>query len=918
MTSPAAALRESAERSRDVGGAGWPWAFTRCWLLTNGFDGHGRDRRDLDAALAEFARIPDGAPGRARLAAVLVNLHVRVGGLRTPEEIDPIHDLAAIADGDPAPFPQWPADRAVVRALWLMISLQHGRAGVDPRTALGEIDELATVVGRQQPHARMIETARLLAQHLRAAQDGDLRAMEDLPRQFGRLAGGAEPSSPIGIQVRIMSAMQEVHAVVARGDLLAAAVAVDALAALRRELPPQSPTGQQVDRAVATFRAMVGPVPDGDTGPLGPPTDTTPDQIETLRRMAELPGLSTTERALRMSQLGTLELAAGGDHLDDGVRHLRAAVDTAPAEDARRGTYLMTLGVALGDRYEQRSDRRDLTECVAVLQRARDLAGGPEHPDWSTIGMSLGHTQRLSGRRALGNIVGRDGLRGHAWSVLLQAGTADATAAARHAATDAVDVARWFLHDQDPGGAALALDTGRGLILRSAVRFGDVAKQLETQGERDLAQRWREAVGGGAPELAPPGLRRDVIAGLGVTLDPPELAELRAAMARMDMDALVYLVLGDAGVGAAVVVPAHEEPSWLPLPLLATSGAARLDAWLARDVGLGVRDADAAGAPASDTTPWRLALDDVCRWAWDAAVGPLLDAHLPARHGLGPGRVPRLVLVPMGPLARVPWHAADTGHGRALQRAVFSYAVSARTFCDSAWAAEVPREPGLVIGDPDTGGAATPLWGARVEALAVHDAFYRDGRYVGRTADGRTAGDGPGSGDDVVAWLADGGAGTVLHAACHGTVEVGTGSADTSYLLLAGGSRFAAEDLIRTVARRRTRGIALAVLAACSSGVPGRGYDEAFSIATAFLTAGARTVVSALWQVPDTTGTSVLMFLFHHFLRTRRPIDALRDAQLWMLDPGHVVPDEMPASLRAGLDEPADVAAWAGFTHTGR
>jgi CHAT domain-containing protein len=189
---------------------------------------------------------------------------------------------------------------------------------------------------------------------------------------------------------------------------------------------------------------------------------------------------------------------------------------------------------------------------------------------------------------------------------------------------------------------------------------------------------------------------------------------------------------------------------------------------------------------------------------------------------------------------------------------------------------------------------------------------------VGRTADGRTAGDGPGSGDDVAAWLADDGAGTVLHAACHGTVEVGTGSADTSYLLLAGGSRFAAEDLIRTAARRRTRGIALAVLAACSSGVPGRGYDEAFSIATAFLTAGTRTVVSALWKVPDTTGTSVLMFLFHHLLRTRGPADALRDAQLWMLDPGRDVPDEMPASLRAGLDEPADVAAWAGFTHTGR
>ena len=124
---------------------------------------------------------------------------------------------------------------------------------------------------------------------------------------------------------------------------------------------------------------------------------------------------------------------------------------------------------------------------------------------------------------------------------------------------------------------------------------------------------------------------------------------------------------------------------------------------------------------------------------------------------------------------------------------------------------------------------------------------------------------------EVRAWLTDGqrDAGAVLHAACHGTVRPGTGAKPTSFLELAD-AELAAEDLVRMLAVRTTRGPALAVLAACSSGVPGRGYDEAFSIATAFLAAGTRSVVSSLWKVPD-AATSVLMFVFHDKLRGPRP-----------------------------------------------
>ncbi len=166
---PDESLRAAAERAAAIGGDEWPWAFARCWLLAFRFDGHGHDRKDLDEALAAFAEIPADAPGRSRLAAVLVNLTIIAGGLRTPEDIDPVAELAAIADKEPQPFPQWPADRSVVRALWLMISLTYGRAGIDPRTAATELDRLAAVVGERRPHAQMINAATGPRHHARGA-----------------------------------------------------------------------------------------------------------------------------------------------------------------------------------------------------------------------------------------------------------------------------------------------------------------------------------------------------------------------------------------------------------------------------------------------------------------------------------------------------------------------------------------------------------------------------------------------------------------------------------------------------------------------------------------------------------------------------------------------------------------------------
>ncbi|MEU7791897.1 CHAT domain-containing protein [Micromonospora tulbaghiae] len=97
--------------------------------------------------------------------------------------------------------------------------------------------------------------------------------------------------------------------------------------------------------------------------------------------------------------------------------------------------------------------------------------------------------------------------------------------------------------------------------------------------------------------------------------------------------------------------------------------------------------------------------------------------------------------------------------------------------------------------------------------------------------------------------------------------------------------------------------------------------DQAFAPATAYLVGGARTVFAAGWPAPGSSA-SLLAFMTSHFQRGEGlpPADALRRAQLWMLDGGRAAPHSMPEHLRAAAGEAgcAEVAAWAGVTHHGR
>jgi CHAT domain-containing protein len=112
----------------------------------------------------------------------------------------------------------------------------------------------------------------------------------------------------------------------------------------------------------------------------------------------------------------------------------------------------------------------------------------------------------------------------------------------------------------------------------------------------------------------------------------------------------------------------------------------------------------------------------------------------------------------------------------------------------------------------------------------------------------------------------------------------------------------------------------LVVLSACQTDLSTRDHDEALTLTTAFVAGGARDVVGSRWTTQD-SASALLMAVFHHRLAVDglSPVDALRAAQLWMLDPRRENPGSLRGELLRQLDRPDldRIALWAAFIHQG-
>lgn len=411
-------------------------------------------------------------------------------------------------------------------------------------------------------------------------------------------------------------------------------------------------------------------------------------------------------------------------------------------------------------------------------------------------------------------------------------------------------------------------------------------------------------------------------------LAAPGVAALREGLRTVGADALVYLVPGQTTAdGAAVLVPRGGEPSTLELPGLGALGREPLERYLdagARRSAVSEGDVDAYDEAHRQ---WEAALEGLCDWAGPAVLGPVLDAL-----GARPDGAPvRLVLVPCGNLGAVPWHAARLPVPEADARrsyryvcevAVVSYAASGGEFLRAARRGRmVAGERVVLVADP----SGDLMW-ARDEVSALREAYYPGARVYGwheEAPEGAL-----GTPEDILTHLPDGPAApaaSLLHLVVHGLA--GLRPTDSALHLADGADgtgRLTVTRILDVPAGPVGEGIAgpLIVLSACETDLSSRDHDEALTPTTALLARGATDVVGSRWKVSD-SASAALMVVFHHHLTVSglAPPDALRAAQLWMLDPERApVPgltDELLAETEGNVRGLARVVSWAGFIHQG-
>ncbi len=890
--------------------------------------GHG----DLDKAIGIVLRLPAGTPQRSSLAAALIGAALRTepGQVAHVRHFDA---LLAAADQHPPPDPRWRQIRAHARVMAVMAAGAERRI-TDLDSAFAVLDECAPDVGGHPAASALIGSARTMLDFLQKSQRGDesgLRDMLAFAEGLDQLNIDHPAVSELGDLLAESSAVMKAHQ---RGEN--AMPLFDALKQKTDRLPAGHPMRMAMDESMTMVAPLRTAFDDGSE-------HATAEQLAAIDDLINRPGASPAEQALyHIGAAGAIFVHedADLDRLDVSVEHCRSAVALAASDDPQRVFYLISLVLGLVRRHELTRRPGDLDEAGRVIRQARDLAGGPQHPLWSMVNDILAMTMRHSGEPDF-HKVALDGLRNNAWRVLLQSDVATAKIAARDVAGDAIDVARQCLFEGDPAAAIRALDSGRGLLLHSVTEFRDVGRRLRDAEQSDLAERWERESASGEPGRLPAGLRRDVLTVLAEesgVLDPPSLGEIRDALRKLDADALVYLVpAGKSNPGGfAVTASVTGPPSYLALPNLVVHNDQDVDRFLGLITNRGLPPADGSDPhqamrdlPADTTSAdFRASLDTMCDWAWRAAIGPLVEGFLPTLGEPPPGRPHRIVLIPMGELGFIPWQAArDRAGAYAIERISLSHAVSARMLCRSAALPPVPVTPvGLVVGDPDPRDDESNAWNelkaARMEAYAIREAFYPGARYVGTRPNGTVSRVGAGTGEEIREWFGTDrpGAGTMAHLACHGVIEDGSEGA-SAYLVLAAGGRVTGDELLRLLLAAPQRMIGLVVLAACRTGRSIHGYDEAYSLGTALLAGGVRSVLSTLWASPD-AATSVFMFMFHHYLMNDRlpAWAALRRAQLWMLDEHRTPPANMPRPLRAQLigADVANIESWAGFLHIGQ
>jgi CHAT domain-containing protein len=274
-----------------------------------------------------------------------------------------------------------------------------------------------------------------------------------------------------------------------------------------------------------------------------------------------------------------------------------------------------------------------------------------------------------------------------------------------------------------------------------------------------------------------------------------------------------------------------------------------------------------------DPQGWQESLDRVTRQLWDTVLGPVLDAS----------QAERLTLIPGGRhLDLLPLHAAwredassSSGRRYALDQALITYAPSARALQSAHQHATRPAKDILAVFDPALNSAE------RETQRAKH--WFSAGTIVSKDQMTRK------SLQDMLPKY------SVLHFSCHGSADL---IAPLESCLAATSDRpLTLRDILK-----QPLGARLAVLSACETAIAGGSVpDQAVSLPTGFIQAGAAGVVGSLWPVNDFS-TLILIAAFYDLWQRSglAPAQALRAAQQWFRDQRSEHPAHWAAFIYVG------------------
>ncbi|MEV7215787.1 CHAT domain-containing protein [Kitasatospora cineracea] len=672
--------------------------------------------------------------------------------------------------------------------------------------------------------------------------------------------------------------------------------------------------------------------------------------------MAASEALESLADRLGLSESWLIGIKAIQAGLTQDPEVLRAHLDGPPAGSPRAGfepaaaSRMRAMARAL--QAEISGDRADLDLAIGELAALQAVVqeGSARSDDadllWTLAGLYRRRDDAELADRANAARAMVQSFEALAADVLLQSGAEHRLVTAREGASRAVEAARWAGAHGQVDRAVTMLELGRSMVLQATAVAADVPDLLAARGHRELAEAWQAAGGGADPGSVPSLLRRRALDVLGYRagsgpFEPATVAELNAGLLPSDADALVYLLAGAGSVpGMAIVLGPDLEPGVLALPLLAADRRAPLEEYLdvsaerSRLLGAGPRTAEEAERLVAVEEQWERALSALADWALPAAVAPVLGGiaeRLEANPGRRRGRPggPRLVLVPCGTLGVVPWHAArlpaGAPHRYVCEIAVLSYAASGREFLRAVGRERLaPDGRSILVSDP-----RLDLTGAEDEVVALRDGCYPQAELYGDYYELDEPPVGSGTPEEILALLPSAESTrpvSLLHIASHGSA--GPRPTVSALNLAPAPNTPDAEDVGKLTVSRlldRRDGSAvpagpLVVLSACETDLSTRDHDQALTLATAFLAAGATDVLASRWTAGD-SASALMMAVFHHF-RARHgssPADALQAAQRWMLDPDRTAPPGLSPHLVREVGRPylARLPFWAAFVHHG-